>query len=115
MRIFRLLRSYGQVIISTLIIVSFQITNVLSLIFLLLFIYSALGINLFATAMYREGYTNQSNFRSFPNAIIILMRVATGENWAEIMYELSKTDSYDGVDCVPNQTYNEMQRDGVLG
>lgn len=98
MRIFRLVRSYGQVIISTLIIVLFQIINILSLIFLLIFIYSALGINLFATVMYREAYNSQMNFRSFPNAIMLLMQVASGENWAQIMYELAKDEPYEGVE-----------------
>jgi voltage-gated cation channel len=113
MRIFRLLRSYGQVIISTLIIVSFQITNILSLIFLLLFIYSALGINLFGAVMYREAYNSYSNFRDFPNAMILLMQVATGENWAQIMFELSKNDSYEGESWIENQTYSDMQKDGI--
>ena len=115
MRIFRLLRSYGQVIITTLINVSFQITNILSLIFLLLFIYSALGINLFATMMYREIYNEQRNFRSFPNAIILLMQVASGENWGQLMFELATSENYGTEQCVDNQTYDEMQEDGVKG
>lgn len=94
MRIFRLLRTYGQVIVVTLINVSFQITNIISLIFLILFIYSALGINLYATVMYREVYNSYINFRSFPNAVITLMMVATGENWGNLMHDLAKTGAY---------------------
>ena len=113
MRIFRLLRTYGQVIVTTLINVSFQITNILSLIFLLLFIYSALGINLFATVMYRDIYNRYTNFRSFPNAIILLMQVASGENWGNLMYELSKKGNFDNEEWVDEQTYDEMQENGI--
>lgn len=102
-------------LISTLINVSFQITNILSLIFLLLFIYSALGINLFATSMFREHYSEKTNFRDFPNAMMLLLRVATGDNWSNIMFDLSKTDSYEGRSCVENQTYSDMQENHVLG
>ena len=50
MRIFRLIRSSRgmRIILDTLVHILPQITNVMSLIFLLFFIYSALGINLFS-------------------------------------------------------------------
>ena len=74
LRIFRLMKSFGKVILDAVVYIIPQITNIMSLIFLLLFIYSALGINLFSTAMYRENYHRLSNFRNFYSSIIILMR-----------------------------------------
>jgi len=74
LRIFRLLRSFGKMILDALVYIVPQITNIISLIFLLLFIYSCLGINLFATTMYRENYHRLSNFRNFYNSIILLLR-----------------------------------------
>jgi hypothetical protein len=65
--------------------------------------------------MYREAYNNQSNFRTFPDAIIILMQVASGENWAQLMHELSKSDSYNDEECVVNQTYDDRQENGIMG
>jgi voltage-gated sodium channel type IV alpha len=74
LRIFRLMKSFGKMILDALIYIIPQITNIMSLIFLLLFIYSCLGISLFATTMYRENYNRLSNFRNFYNSIIILLR-----------------------------------------
>ena len=74
LRIFRLMKSFGKVIVDTLVYIIPQVANIMSLIFLLLFIYSALGINLFSTSMYRENYNRLSNFRNFYFSIIILLR-----------------------------------------
>lgn len=74
LRVFRLMKSFGKVILGAFVYIIPQITNIMSLIFLLLFIYSALGINLFSTAMYRSNYHRLSNFRNFYSSIIILLR-----------------------------------------
>ncbi len=62
MRIVRLLKSYGKVVLNTLINIIPSITNILMLIFLLFFIYSALGISLFATVKLGEEYNDKYNF-----------------------------------------------------
>ena len=74
MRIFRLLRSYGRVVLDTLVNIIPQITNIMSLIFLLLFIYSVLGISLFADVKYSTNYNQDNNFRNFPQSIVLLFR-----------------------------------------
>ena len=115
LRIFRLMKSFGKVILDTLMYILPQITNIMSLIFLLLFIYSALGISLFSTAMYRDNYHRLSNFRDFYFSIIILMRCATGEDWNLVMDDLSSNDPYNGRECIEDQTYEEMQDQGIRG
>ena len=58
MRLFRFINRYGGAsIITTLIYSAPQMKNILSLIWLIIFIYAALGINLFADTMYRDNYT----------------------------------------------------------
>jgi len=47
--------------------------------------------------------------------MVLLFRCATGEDWNLVMYELGNTEGYEGVACVELQTYEEMQRDGILG
>ena len=48
--------------------------------------------------------------------MILLFRCATGEDWNLIMYELNNPHiEYDGVKCVNNQTYPEMEADGING
>lgn len=92
-----------------------QIQNVLTLVSLILFIYAALGINLFGTVMYRDNYKEQSNFRNIFEAIMLLLRCLTGEDWNAVMNDLTATNSYNGQECLDNQTYEETQTDGVLG
>ena len=39
----------------------------------------------------------------------------TGEDWNGIMHDLATDDLYDGESCVSNQSYDDMQRDGIKG
>lgn len=110
MRIFRLLKSYGRVVLDTLMNILPQITNIMGLIFLLLFIYSVLGISLFADVKYGDYYNKNNNFRNFPQSVILLFRCMTGEDWNQIMTDLADTSN-----CASDQTYAEVQADGVNG
>lgn len=76
MRIFRLVKSSQnmRIILDTIAHIMPQVTNIMSLVFLLLFIYAVLGLNLFATVMYQEYYNERANFRSFGDAILLLLR-----------------------------------------
>jgi len=71
----------------------------MGLMVILLFIYAALGLNLFSQVMMQSQINEKNNFQSFSNAMILLMRCATGEDWNLIMYELANQDSYEGVIC----------------
>ena len=64
---------------------------------ILLFIYAALGTNLFSQVIYQDQLNEKNNFRTFGQAMILLMRCATGEDWNLIMYELANTEGYNGV------------------
>lgn len=82
----------------------------MGLIFLLLFIYSVLGISLFADVKYGDNYNKDNNFRNFPQSIVLLFRCMTGEDWNLIMDDLANTS-----DCQSNQTYDDMQDNGIQG
>lgn len=64
MRIFRLVRASVSIklIIDTLINILPQITNIMSLMGILLFIYAALGINLFSEIMPQDAINEKNNF-----------------------------------------------------
>ena len=64
MRIVRLVRSQEniKIILDTLVNILPQITNFIALMFLLLFIYAALGINVFSEVMIQENVTEKNNF-----------------------------------------------------
>ena len=40
------------------------------------------------------------NFKDFHHALIILLRISTGEDWPTIMYDTMNT----GADCIPGKT-----------
>lgn len=110
MRIFRLIRSAKniKVILDTVVKLLPQITNIMLLIFLLFFIYAALGINLFSEVKFQQELNPKNNFRTFEGALLVLMRCATGEDWNLIMSELTITDDGSGTVCKNSQTYEEM-------
>ena len=88
-----------KIILDTLVHIIPNITNIMSLIFLLFFIYSALGINLFSGVMYQDLYNSKTNFRNFFSALLLLMRCLTGEEWNHLMRELANEEGYGGVKC----------------
>jgi len=100
MRIIRLVRSQDniKIILDTLVNIIPQITNFIALMFLLLFIYAALGINLFSGVILQEFVTEKNNFRSISTAIIYLFRCSTGEDWNKIMHELALTEDGTCID-----------------
>ena len=79
----------------------------MTLILLLLFIFAALGINLFSQVMLQENLNEKNNFSSFINAIVMLMSFSTGEDWNSFMYELDpvgeEDSSQDEVHPKPKQ------------
>ena len=113
MRIFRLVRAsvHIRLIIDTLMNILPQITNIMALMLLLLFIYASLGINQFSAVMPLEHINEKNNFQSFGNAMILLMRCTTGEDWNLIMYELAN----DEEDCLSSQTFEDRELNGIKG
>jgi len=110
MRIVRLVRTQAniKIILDTLVNIIPQITNFIALMFLLLFIYAALGINLFGDVVLQDFVTEKNNFHRLGTAIMFLFRCSTGEDWNKIMHELSIT-SADG-DCINDQDYDTYER-----
>mmetsp|Transcript_35371 Transcript_35371/g.54134 ORF Transcript_35371/g.54134 Transcript_35371/m.54134 type:complete len:301 (+) Transcript_35371:3572-4474(+) len=120
MRIFRLVRVSRNlsILVDSLIVILPSIANVGSLIMLLFFIFSVIGMNMFATVIYQEELNENMNFQNFSMALIILLRCSTGENWNDIMRELAIEESKpietaDGPEyCVTEQSYAERNAVG---
>ena len=94
MRIIRLIRSQEEIkiIFDTILIIMPQITNFMTLMLLLLFIFAALGMNQYGGLARGDFLTEKNNFADVGNAMLYLFRSSTGEDWNKIMYELSKTE-----------------------
>ena len=67
-----------------------SLMSVGSLMFLLLFIYAVLGVQMFhGVALNPDGLlTDDANFRSLPEALLTLFRASTGESWNGVMHDL---------------------------
>lgn len=89
-----------KVLLDTMVYILPSLANIGGLIFLLLFIYAVLGINLFATVKFKEEINENTNFRSFGSAIFLLIRCATGEKWHLLMHELANSGSFKGQQCI---------------
>eukprot|EP01062_Namystynia_karyoxenos_P001522 TRINITY_DN1051_c1_g1_i1.p1 TRINITY_DN1051_c1_g1~~TRINITY_DN1051_c1_g1_i1.p1 ORF type:complete len:2267 (+),score=738.59 TRINITY_DN1051_c1_g1_i1:119-6919(+) len=92
MRIMRLVKAAGDVriLLETVWYSLPSIANIGAFLLLLFFIYAVLGVNLFA--LVRRGTTPSglsyhANFESFPNALFLLFRIVTGENWNQVMHD----------------------------
>lgn len=66
------------------------IANVLSLLLLIFFIYAILGVNLFSSVNSGNIIGPYTNFHDFGNAMIILFRCSTGEDWYNIMNDCTQ-------------------------
>jgi len=76
--------------------------NVMALIGLVIFIYAYIGVSLFGEVAWSVGINPHTNFFNFGNALLLLLRTATMDNWIDIM-----------MDCMPQ--YNQACNPAVAG
>lgn len=76
-----------QSLFSTLIVSLPAFGNVGALIGLFFFMYAYIGTFLLGKVRYGEGINRHCNFRTFPASVLALLRVATGDNWVNILYD----------------------------
>ena len=90
LRVFRLIKRAKvlKILIDTFVATLKSLLTVGFLLFIVLFIFSALGMELFARVKFGEFYNRHANFTSFGNAILLLLRASTGEAWDYILDDL---------------------------
>lgn len=90
-RMFRLVRTSPRLrtIFQTLHLSAPSMANVGALLSLVFFMFAVCGMSLFGEVEFGLYVHHQSNFRNFPNAMMILLRMSTGGNWNGIMHECS--------------------------
>jgi voltage-dependent calcium channel L type alpha-1D len=88
-RIIRLVKaSKGiQHILTTLYLALPGLANVSSILFLLLFIYTTLGVQMFAKVGLSDNIDTHANFQSFGTGFLFMVRAATGESWNDCMHD----------------------------
>ncbi|KAJ9469642.1 Muscle calcium channel subunit alpha-1 [Diplonema papillatum] len=93
LRLARLLRMVKRAkgikrILNTLMLSFVSLVNVAGLLFLLLFVFATLGVKLFGQVKRGPNMNYYANFESFRNAILLLLRMSTGEGWQAIQKDL---------------------------
>ena len=86
-RILRLLKKARnlQLVFNTFLHTAPPLLNVGSLILLLLYCYTIVGVFLYGNLMRNGMITESHNFENFGNAFITLFDLSTGDNWADIV------------------------------
>ena len=91
LRVAKLVKSVKGVLrlLDTLISSIPALANVSALLFLVLFIYTVLGMHLFARLSVNDSYfygmyNRNANFKSFHSGILMLFRMSTGELWCGV-------------------------------
>ena len=87
LRILRLLKGAKQLrdLIVTMILSFPSLINVGSILALIIFIYSVLGVNLFTFLVHGETLNDDRNFDTFGIAFLVLFQCLTGDDWSSIM------------------------------
>ena len=100
-RLFKLAGSLKglQAIIQTIIFSIAQLTNVVLLLFIILFMFTVLAVELFGNITTGDVIADYKNFRNFHSSIILLVAMMTGEDWNRVMFDCSRTEA-DG--CIKN-------------
>jgi hypothetical protein len=94
-RIFKIIKKYKnlRILFYTFIGAIPQLTNVGGLLFLFLFLYSVLGVFMFAEVKLQDSLNIHANFQSFGGALLTLFRMSTGESWHLLMFDCARSRS----------------------
>ncbi|OWZ15606.1 Voltage-gated Ion Channel, partial [Phytophthora megakarya] len=103
-RIIRLVKASNGIrhILTTLYVALPGLSNVSSILLLLLFIYTTMGVQMFAKVALSDNIDMHANFQSFGRGFLLMIRAATGESWDYCMHDfVSRTDG-----CVDDPQYD---------
>jgi len=116
-RLIRFMKGLNQLFTAFLLSIP-KLGNVSAILVLLLFLFAVLGVNLFSKVLFHGPHNEMANFRTFPTAVMTLIRSMTGEAWNELMHSLSKDklyfEMYMELHCEESTDYETMVAQGVL-
>lgn len=103
-RILRLVKASKGIrqILLTLYISLPGLSNITSILFLMLFIYTTMGVQMFATVALSDNIDTHANFQNFGTGFLFLLRSATGEAWDACMHDLASRPA----GCVDEPPYD---------
>eukprot|EP00322_Chrysochromulina_rotalis_P026742 CAMPEP_0115869128 /NCGR_PEP_ID=MMETSP0287-20121206/21651_1 /TAXON_ID=412157 /ORGANISM="Chrysochromulina rotalis, Strain UIO044" /LENGTH=1138 /DNA_ID=CAMNT_0003323809 /DNA_START=89 /DNA_END=3502 /DNA_ORIENTATION=- len=97
-RVLRIIRTVKaakgvRVLLTTLLLSLPALYNIASIFFILLTLYSILGMRLFGNIVHGDYLNEYANFCTFPTAMLTMLRCATGESWNGLMHDTMITPS----------------------
>ncbi|KRX08462.1 hypothetical protein PPERSA_12943 [Pseudocohnilembus persalinus] len=91
------------------------LANIGALLFLVLFLYSVLGMNLFGYVKPTDdGITDKANFSGFFRSFFILFKCSTGESWNLVLRDIVQDQAPNNA-CVNISSYEDYQEHGLNG
>lgn len=92
MRVLRLIKRAKslKVVFNTFIFTLPALVNIGSLLLLLLYLYSILGVYFFGVIKLNDSLKPNLNFQNFFNAFVTLFAVATGDNWGGVVISVAR-------------------------
>lgn len=100
-----------KVLFNTFIITLPALGSIGGLLALLIYIYSILGVTLFAPVKQFAPLDQVQNFQGFGCTFLILIKIATGDGWIELMNILSRQYSVMNQ-CIEDPTYQDYRDNG---
>ena len=91
LRILRLLKGAKELrdLIVCMILSFPSLVNVCGVLALVVFIYAVLGVQLFTFVAFNDNITNERNFMTLGNGMLLLFQCLTGDGWSGIMTDLA--------------------------
>ena len=85
--VFGLFQATLKMLMLTIIVSFFKSFFIILGMFLLMLVYAFAGVILFGCVKFGPELGRHANFKTVPNAIVLLMRIVTGEDWNKIMHD----------------------------
>eukprot|EP00698_Gefionella_okellyi_P018331 TRINITY_DN5483_c0_g2_i1.p1 TRINITY_DN5483_c0_g2~~TRINITY_DN5483_c0_g2_i1.p1 ORF type:complete len:1929 (+),score=445.39 TRINITY_DN5483_c0_g2_i1:678-5789(+) len=91
LRVARLFSAFEKIqsLFITLLSSGSSVLSVMATLSIVLYVYAAVGIPLFGGVLYGDFINQYSNFNGMGNALLMLFRMTTGEDWNSVMYDCS--------------------------
>ena len=106
LRVFRLIKRAKSLslVFNTFLVTLPAMANTGGLLFLLIYLYSILGVTLFSTVERNGIFTDTLNFETFTNSFLTMFKVATGDGWNDVLFAVT-TDRGIVSKCLQNPSY----------
>ncbi|GMF42977.1 unnamed protein product [Phytophthora fragariaefolia] len=103
-RIIRLVKASKGIrhILTTLYLALPGLSNITSILALMLFIYTTMGVQMFAKVALSDNIDMHANFQTFGKGFLFMIRAATGESWDDCMHDFAASPE----GCVDDPPYD---------